>query len=38
LDGYDIHSYIIKRVQHIKIEYNFIGDIYIPDELQKETA
>lgn len=27
-----------KRVQHIKIEYNFIGDLYIPDELQKETA
>ncbi|MBE6680125.1 MAG: DUF4368 domain-containing protein [Ruminococcaceae bacterium] len=27
-----------KRVQHIKIEYNFIGDIYIPDEEQKETA
>ncbi len=27
-----------KRVQRITIEYNFIGDLYIPDELQKETA
>ena len=27
-----------KRVQRITIEYNFIGEIYIPDEEQKETA
>ncbi len=27
-----------KRVQRIAIEYNFIGEIYIPDEEQKETA